>query len=53
MTNLPDKEVTVICAGDRLIPDKPPTIGKRALEYLEKRGAKARSQSVTDCAEHP
>ena len=40
VTNLPDKEVTVVCAGGRLIPDKPPSIGQRALEYLEKRGAK-------------
>ena len=47
VTNLPDKEVTIICAGDRLIPDKPPSIGQRALEYLEKRGAKVR------CAAEP
>ena len=47
VTNLPDKRVTVVCAGGRLIPDKPPTIGQRALEYLEKRGAKVRSLPLT------
>ena len=40
MTNLPDKEVVVVCAGDRLIPDKPASIGQRALDYLQTRGAK-------------
>lgn len=42
VTNVPDKDVTVVCSGARLIPDKPPSIGQRALEYLQSRGAKAR-----------
>ena len=41
VTNLPDKEVIVVCSGGRLIPDKPPSIGQRALEYLQNRGAQA------------
>ena len=44
VTNLPDKEVVVVCAGDHLIPDKPSSIGKRALDYLQNRGAKVGSQ---------
>ena len=46
IVNFPQKLVTLVCAGDRLIPDKPPSIGHRARHFLEERNVKVNRVSL-------
>jgi NADH dehydrogenase FAD-containing subunit len=38
VTKLPDKHVILLTSGPRLIADKPPAIGDRAKDFLERQG---------------
>lgn len=42
IVSFPQKQVTLVCSAGQLIPDKPPGIGLRALDFLEKRNVEVR-----------
>lgn len=44
------KQVTLVCASARLIPDKPSGIGQRALDFLEKRNVKVNRFQNQECS---
>jgi NADH dehydrogenase FAD-containing subunit len=42
VTKLPDKHVILLTSGPRLIADKPPAMGDRAKDFLERQGVEVR-----------
>lgn len=42
VTKLPNKHVVLLTSGPRLIADKPPAIGERAKDFLERQGVEVR-----------
>lgn len=46
VTKLPGKRVVLLTSGPRLMADKPPDIGNRAKEFLERQGVEVGSQKI-------
>ena len=47
VTKLPGKRVVLLTSGPRLIADKPPDIGSRAKEFMERQGVEVGSQKIS------